>query len=118
MVSALSPLQEKVTPHAVGLGNRGLSRDPLMSFCQLVQSGSSGLEWRLIEHKDWSGFLTWLHEHGDSEAERPQLFSTQRQLEIEVRRSCAAAGGVAWSRLFVPDPMEQLRRLTSVQEQA
>lgn len=116
IAAALSPLQEKVTLHAVGLGIRGLQRDPMLSFCRLVQSGRSGLQWQVKEHNDWSGFHAWLCDKAAEEPEPPQLFSTQRHFELEVRRSCAAAGGVAWAGLFVPEPFEQLRRWTSVSE--
>jgi len=118
IVNALSPFEEKVKVHAIGLGNFGLKRDPLQSFCRLVQSGKHGLEWRIEEHKDWSSFLEWLHVHAVEEPEPLQLFSTQRQLEIEIRRRCAEVGGVAWSRLFTPEPFEQLRRWTTVRESA
>lgn len=116
IVAALSPLREKVTLHVVGLGVQGLLRDPMLSFCRIVQSGRSGLEWQVKEHKDWSGLLAWLHASAGNEPEPPQLISTQRQIEIEVRRRCAEAGGVVWASLFVPEPCEQLRRWTSILE--
>jgi len=116
IVAALSPLREKVTLHAVGLGVQGLLRDPMLSFCRIVQSGRSGLEWQVREHKNWSELLAWLHESAGDEPEPPQLISTQRQIEIEIRRRCAESGGVAWASLFVPEPCEQLRRWTTILE--
>lgn len=118
IVAALSPFHEKLTLHAVGLGEKGLLRDPMLSFCRIIQSGKKGFIWRVKEHKDWSAFLDWLQHGVAEEVDPPQLFSTQRQFEIEVRRSCAEVGGVAWSGLFVPEPFEQLRRWTSVLEES
>eukprot|EP00928_Gymnodinium_smaydae_P005655 TRINITY_DN11925_c0_g1_i2.p1 TRINITY_DN11925_c0_g1~~TRINITY_DN11925_c0_g1_i2.p1 ORF type:complete len:277 (+),score=40.76 TRINITY_DN11925_c0_g1_i2:343-1173(+) len=116
IVAALSPLQEKVTLHAVGLGAQGLLRDPTRAFCRLVHSGDNGLAWQVKEHTNWTALFEWLHDGAIDELEPLQLFSTRRQLEVEIRRSCAEAGGVAWSRLFVPEPFEQLRRWTHVIE--
>jgi len=129
IVAASSPLPgERATLHLVGLGgvaargNRPQLREPLRSFLVAVQSakGSSGggLHWQVREHVDWSGFCDWLHTGALEETELPQLFATRRQLELEVRRRCAQVGGVAWPRLFVAEPFEQLRRWTVICERA
>ncbi|CAL1167930.1 unnamed protein product [Cladocopium goreaui] len=108
--SAMSPFHERITLHAVGLGPRGRSncllREPLNSFCKLVQSGS--LTWEVQEHKDWAAFLDWLPEQGPI-----NLFSLLRNLEPELKRRCASKGGAAWVQLTV-DPVERLRRWTEV----
>eukprot|EP00927_Polykrikos_kofoidii_P049482 TRINITY_DN43527_c0_g1_i1.p1 TRINITY_DN43527_c0_g1~~TRINITY_DN43527_c0_g1_i1.p1 ORF type:complete len:548 (-),score=91.94 TRINITY_DN43527_c0_g1_i1:104-1711(-) len=110
ILSTLSPFVEPVTLHAVGLGGRGLSRDPLRGFCRMVQSGRSGLEWAIIEHKSKADFLGWMEEH--RECSPLALASPPRWTDFDVRRTVAATGGVAWGNFFVADPVEQLRRWT------
>ncbi|CAJ1339379.1 unnamed protein product [Effrenium voratum] len=109
MTAAMSPFHERITLHAVGLGSRGLVREPLRSFCGLTQSGRPGLEWQVKEHKDWAAFLDWLPQ----QAEPINLFSLLRNLEPELRRRCAAQGGAAWVQLLL-EPAERLRRWTCV----
>eukprot|EP00439_Symbiodinium_sp_Y106_P015956 s969_g2.t1 len=48
MISAMSPFHERITLHAVGLGSRGLAREPLKTFCDHVCSGRSGLAWEVM----------------------------------------------------------------------
>ncbi|CAE8627899.1 unnamed protein product [Polarella glacialis] len=121
IISAMSPYQEPVTLHTVGLGAKGLLTGHLNAFCRVVQSGKSGLQWRVIEHKDWAAFLAWLHDEAGAQVmmthpEPAYLFSTLRNLESEVKRRCAEAGGVAWVNLFMPELMDQLTRWTRVHE--
>jgi len=110
-VTALSPFNEDVTLHAVGTG-ASFSRDPLRSFRRLVQSGRGGLGWRVMEHASPTVFCEWLSNR--TSAKPFGLFGSLRGHEIEVWRLSAAAGGVAWGPLFVAEPLDQLRRWTSV----
>lgn len=124
IASAMSPFKEPVTLHAIGLGPRGLSKDPLCGFCRLVESGQSGLEWKLKEHESWAAFFTWLRSEeidasvsatGEFQMQAlgpPMFFGTLRGSEEQLRRLSAAAGGVSWPRLFASEPWEQLRRWT------
>lgn len=33
-------------------------------------------------------------------------------MDVDLKRLCAASGGVAWGKLFTAEPLEQLRRWT------
>lgn len=111
-ISAMSPFDEPVTLHVVGVGAHGLTRDPLRGFCRLVQSGRSGLEWRIKEHATRTDFRAWLEGLAKEETQ-PQLpMVIGKELDREERHLCALAGGVAWNSLFVAEPLEQLRRWT------
>lgn len=113
---ASSPFEERVVLHAVGLGARFLSKDPYRSFCRLVQSGRSGLQWEVQEHDSWADFLTWLHGRGDAPPARvqqhapPAVFGQLRGMELDLHRLAARTGGVAWKTPFPPEPFDQLRR--------
>lgn len=117
MTAAMSPYREDITLHAVGLGARGLSKDPYRSFCRLVESGNSNLTWRIKEHDSWASFLAWLGEFGVVDAgadqplhEAPVVFGRLRGMEPELHSLAARAGGVAWRSPFPGEPLEQLRR--------
>ncbi|CAE8582406.1 unnamed protein product [Polarella glacialis] len=116
VLSAMSPFREAVTLHAVALRPQALLKDPLRGFCRLVQSGRSGLEWQLMEHESPEAFLGWLRSQASDSAPcqvgPPMLFGSLRGHESELRRLCAASGGVAWGRLFAAEPLEALRRWT------
>lgn len=115
-IAAMSPFREPVTVHAIALGAGGLTKDPLRSFCRLVQSGKSGLEWNIMEHNSREDFVLWLRnlaqESGSNLQNAPAVFGAVHSMEDDVWRLSAAAGGVQWGRLFTAEPLEQLRRWT------
>lgn len=118
VVAAMSPFRERVVLHAVGLGARGLAKDPLRGFCRLVQSGRSNLEWQIQEHETWADLFVWLQALSETSApgpagegaQPPMVFGSLHGMEAELHRAVAATGGVAWPHLFPPEPLEQLRR--------
>jgi len=110
IICAMGPYQEPVTLHAVGLGYKGLARDPLRAFCRLVQSGRSGLSWNVIEHDSEQDLVQWFLR--EDHAKAPAVFGPPRIVGPDLRRACAAVGGVCWRQLFAREPLETLRRWT------
>jgi len=125
MVAALSPFNELMVLHIVGLDARSLRLDPLHSLLRLLQSGNSGFEWHVHHHDSDSDFIEWLRLHTHTAKQfiaqhqivhGPTLaiFGSHKGVMVDIRKLCVATGVVAWTRLFQGEVVEQLRRWTGL----
>mmetsp|Transcript_31882 Transcript_31882/g.68285 ORF Transcript_31882/g.68285 Transcript_31882/m.68285 type:complete len:247 (+) Transcript_31882:1-741(+) len=114
IVAASSPFKEPVVLHSVGIGSQFFSKDPYRSFCRLVQSGRSDLEWEVQSHESWAAFIEWLSSHqsnaraDDAEA----VFGKLHGMECDLQKLSIRRGGMWWPTLFPADPLDQLCRWT------
>lgn len=125
MVAALSPFNESMVLHTVGLDARSLRLDPMHSLFRLLQSGNSGFDWHVHHHDSNSDFTEWLWSHAHTAKQfmaqhqvmhgpTLALFGSHRGIMADVHKLCVATGVVAWTQLFQGEVVEQLRRWTGL----
>mmetsp|Transcript_128449 Transcript_128449/g.256586 ORF Transcript_128449/g.256586 Transcript_128449/m.256586 type:complete len:529 (+) Transcript_128449:41-1627(+) len=125
MVAALSPFNEPMVLHTVGMDARSLRLDPLHGLFRLLQSGNYGFEWHVHHHDSNRDCIEWLRSHAHAAKQfsahhqivhGPTLafFGSHRGIMADVRKLSVSVGVVAWTRLFQGEVVEQLRRWTGL----